>query len=166
MPHGLDTETQVFFYEQEFYVLSNFSAFQVEWRGVIFMTLEHAYHWMKFRHDENRSDLRYILYRIQKAKSAHDALREAKTNQALIRNDWRLPAPPVGREYRLVVMADLLHAKRTQHEYVARKLKETGDRELVENSWRDGFWGTGEDGKGENWMGRLWMEERERMNKE
>ena len=31
MNHKLDTDQQVFFYEQDFYVLSNFSAFRVKW---------------------------------------------------------------------------------------------------------------------------------------
>src|ERR1700723_138238 len=31
--HKLDTNTQVFFYEQDFYVLSNFSAFAIHWGG-------------------------------------------------------------------------------------------------------------------------------------
>ena len=34
--HGLDTETHVFFYEQDFYVLSNFSAFTLQWKGIRF----------------------------------------------------------------------------------------------------------------------------------
>ena len=46
--HGLDTEHEVFFYEQEFYVLSNFSAFSLMWQGHRFPTSEHAYHWEKF----------------------------------------------------------------------------------------------------------------------
>lgn len=48
MPHGLDTDKAVFFYEQEFYVFSNFSAFQILWAGISFPTSEHAYQWMKF----------------------------------------------------------------------------------------------------------------------
>jgi hypothetical protein len=46
--HKLDAETQVFFYEQEFYVLSNFSAFRLHWRGISFDTSEAAYQWEKF----------------------------------------------------------------------------------------------------------------------
>ena len=38
--HGLDTPQQVFFYEQDFYVLSNFSAFQINWGGETFATSE------------------------------------------------------------------------------------------------------------------------------
>jgi hypothetical protein len=48
MNHKLDTDNKVFFYEQEFYVLSNFSAFTLMWRGYRFDTSEAAYHWEKF----------------------------------------------------------------------------------------------------------------------
>jgi predicted NAD-dependent protein-ADP-ribosyltransferase YbiA (DUF1768 family) len=57
-------------------------------------------------------------------------------------------------------MRDILTAKADQHEYVRRKLLETGDRQLVENSWRDDFWGVGSNGNGQNQMGKLWMEVR------
>lgn len=40
--HGLDTENEVFFYEQDFYVLSNFSAFEILHRGRRFSTSEAA----------------------------------------------------------------------------------------------------------------------------
>jgi predicted NAD-dependent protein-ADP-ribosyltransferase YbiA (DUF1768 family) len=39
----------------------------------------------------------------------------------------------------------------------------TGDRELIEDSWRDSYWGWGEDHKGRNWLGKLWMEVREEL---
>jgi predicted NAD-dependent protein-ADP-ribosyltransferase YbiA (DUF1768 family) len=55
-------------------------------------------------------------------------------------------------------MRGILRAKAEQHEYVTRKLLATGDRRLVENSWRDDFWGWGPDRNGQNMLGRLWME--------
>lgn len=48
--------------------------------------------------------------------------------------------------------------KASAHEYVSRKLEQTGDRELVENSWRDAFWGWGPNRNGQNMLGKLWME--------
>lgn len=36
--------------------------------------------------------------------------------------------------------------------------KMTGDRELVEDSWRDDFWGWGPNRDGQNMLGKLWME--------
>lgn len=36
----------------------------------------------------------------------------------------------------------------------------TGDRELIEDSWRDDFWGWGPNRDGKNMLGKLWMEVR------
>jgi predicted NAD-dependent protein-ADP-ribosyltransferase YbiA (DUF1768 family) len=42
--------------------------------------------------------------------------------------------------------------------YVKKKLIESGDKELIENSWRDTYWGWGENRDGENHLGKIWME--------
>ena len=149
--HGLDTETHVFFYEQDFYVLSNFSAFNLERDGLTFPTSEHAYHYEKFAADEMgpRSD---VGYEIMVAPSAHEAFKIAERNRHLRRPDWD--------DVKVGIMRGILRAKAAQHEYVRRKLLATGDRTLVENSWRDDFWGWGADGCGHNMLGKLWMEVR------
>ncbi len=54
-------------------------------------------------------------------------------------------------------MLSILRVKAEQHEYVRRKLLETGDRQLVEGSWRDDFWGIGPNKDGQNMLGKLWM---------
>lgn len=144
--HKLDTDTHVFFYEQDFYVLSNFSAFKVRWNEVEFMTSEHAYHYAKFL----LPDLGPLRSEIMGAKSAHDAFKIAEANKASVRPDWLTS--------RVDVMRDILRAKVAQHEYVRRKLLATGDRELVEDSWRDSFWGWGPNRDGLNMLGKLWME--------
>jgi ribA/ribD-fused uncharacterized protein len=146
--HKLDTETQVFFYEQDFYVLSNFSAFQVVLEGHDFPTSEHAYHWFKF--DGIGQDGDDIADRIRLAPSAHEAFKIAERNKAFRRGDWD--------EMKTNVMARILRAKVSQHEYVHRKLLATGDRELIEDSWRDDFWGWGPNRDGQNMLGKLWME--------
>lgn len=140
----LDTEKQVFFYEQEFYVLSNFSAFNVYWYDVRFQTAEAAYHWTKF------PDYPDFRKRIVDAFSAHDAFKLAQQYKHLQRPDWD--------KVKVDIMRRILWAKALQHDYVRKKLMETGDRELIENSWRDSFWGWGEDRNGQNQLGKLWME--------
>jgi hypothetical protein len=60
-------------------------------------------------------------------------------------------------------MRCILCAKVEQHEYVRRKLLATGDRELVEDSWRDDFWGWGPTRQGQNMMGKLWMQIRHQL---
>jgi len=144
-----DTETQVFFYEQDFYVLSNFSAFSLYWKGFRFDTSEAAYHFEKFDHEENHR-ASTVAQDVLLSQSAHEAFKIAEINKALRRADW--DAVKVDR------MRQILRAKVGQHEYVLRKLLATGDRELVEDSWRDDFWGWGPNRDGQNMLGKLWME--------
>lgn len=144
--HRLDTDKAVFYYENEFYPLSSFSAFQLRWKGHTFMTLEHAYHWEKFPGPSE------ICVAILIATSAHEAFEIAQQFKDQQRPDWK--------DVRKPIMKAMMHAKADQHLYVAKKLEETGDRRLVEDSWRDSFWGWGPDHDGENWHGRLWEEVR------
>lgn len=142
--HGLDTETQVLFYERDFYVLSNFSAFTLHWCGIRFDTSEAAYHWMKFPAEPG------LRKRIIEAPSAHEAFKLAETFKSLRRPDWD--------DVKVDIMRKLLRIKADQHEYVKRKLLATGNRELIEDSWRDNFWGWGPNKDGQNMLGKLWME--------
>lgn len=142
--HGLDTQSQVFFYEQDFYVLSNFSAFQLKWRGEVFMTAEHAYHWEKF------PDHREYRDKIKDATSAHDAFTQAQRYRDYRYRYWD--------DIKVGIMRGIISAKAAQHPYVMKKLLDTGERTLIENSWRDDFWGWGPDQTGKNVLGQLWME--------
>lgn len=147
--HKLDTDEQVFFYEQDFYVLSNFSAFTLLWFGRRFDTSEAAYHWEKF---PERPDVRAG---ILGASSAHEAFKIAEAYKAARRPDWD--------EVKVDIMRSILMAKTSQHEYVRRKLLATGDRELIEDSWRDCFWGWGPNKDGKNMLGELWMDIRDEL---
>jgi hypothetical protein len=149
--HGLDTSERVRFYENEFYPLSNFSAFSVVWKGIRFATSEAVYHWEKF---ESNPDLRFS---IENAPSAHEALKLAEEHKAERRSDWD--------KVKVGIMGQILREKFRQHEYVRRKLMETGSRELVEDSWRDDFWGWGPMHNGQNMMGKLWMTIRDEVRR-
>lgn len=149
--HGLDTAERVCFYEQDFYVLSNFSAFEVVWAGFTFKTSEHLYHWLRFA-TSDEPEAEQIAAVVFNAPSAHEAFKTAQEHKPLQRHDW-----DDGKVY---TMKRVLRAKAEQHEYVRRKLLATGDRELVENSWRDDFWGWGPNRDGQNMLGKLWMEVR------
>lgn len=143
----LDTEGAVFFYEQDHYYLSNFSAFAIEWMGQLYPTAEHAYQAEKFR-GTSQSVRDLILV----ARSAHEAFKLAEFHRNARRREW--DGVKVG------VMRQILREKVEQHGYVSRKLEETGNRELIENSWRDDYWGWGPDRKGMNMLGTLWMQVR------
>ena len=149
----LDTENQVFFYEQEFYVLSNFSSFTVDYNGDVFPSTEHLYHYLKFVYHASvnilRSNLINIKYDIIRTRSAHEAFKLAQAKKEFVDPEWSL--------IKFRKMLGILRLKVEQHEYVKKKLLETGDRELIENSWRDDVWGWGENRKGQNALGKLWM---------
>lgn len=148
--HGLDTATRVCFYEQDFYVLSNFSAFAIRLpNGLMFPTSEHAYHWMKFRGAPSIQDM------IYNAPSAHEAFKIAERCKAFRDEYWD--------SMKDSVMLDTLRLKVQQHAYVHSKLLATGNRELVENSWRDDYWGWGPNKNGQNMLGKLWMKLRDEL---
>lgn len=149
-PHSLDTADRVCFYEQEFYPLSNFSAFSLHWHGWRFDTSEAAYHWEKFPSAGQGCAENGIARMIRLATSAHEAFKIAECNAQWRCSNWDV--------IKVAVMRRILRAKADQHEYVRRKLLETGDRSLVENSWRDSFWGWGPNCDGQNMLGKLWME--------
>jgi ribA/ribD-fused uncharacterized protein len=130
--HKLDTQDHVFFYENDFYVLSNFSAFQLDWKGHLFPTSEHAYQWEKFS-QTSYAFSPTVGFAIMSARSAHVAFKLAQEHR-----DKRSPG---WDQRKLDLMREILRAKANQHEYVHRKLLATGDRELIEDSWRDDFWG-------------------------
>jgi len=147
--HGFDNEKQIFFYEQEFYVFSNFSSFKLRWKGFDWMTSEHIYHSEKFNDSK-------LIEQLKETRSAHDAMKLAYANRENYKKDWD--------DIKLKVMKDILRAKVEQHPYVKKKLLESGDKELIENSWRDSYWGWGANKDGENHLGKLWMEVRAELN--
>lgn len=142
-----DTSDAVFFYEQDFYVLSNFSAFTVAIFSRVFPTAEHAYHYAKFL-DVPGEDAAKVRAAIAQASSAHSAYTIARTYDDVVREDWG--------DCRDSVMREIVEAKAVQHEYVMRKLMTTGRRRLIEDSWRDDYWGWGPDRKGLNRLGEIW----------
>ncbi len=133
---------RILFYEGTRYFLSNFSSFKVRWRGVDWMTSEHAYQAAKFDDPE-------IFELIKNAPSAHDTKKIAHANVAKVVIGWN--------EMKVGIMEEILRAKLAQHPYIQKKLRESGSREIIENSPTDSFWGRGPDWKGKNWLGKLWM---------
>jgi len=140
-----NNQEPIFFYEHEYYVFSNFSSFALEWKGELWMTAEHAYHSEKFVDIELKEGIR-------KARSAHDAMKLAYANKDKYLKNWD--------DIKLEVTKRILLAKVAQHPYVKKKLLQSGDRMLVEDSWRDAYWGWGPNKDGENHLGKLWMEVR------
>jgi ribA/ribD-fused uncharacterized protein len=133
----------VFFYEPEFYMLSNFSAHAFFFKGIFYPTAEHAYQAGKFHDEHDKAH-------IQGAISPSIAKKRSKSRQA----DIGLRCTP---EFKLQLMEDVLWAKIRVHREVRDTLLATGDREIIENSPTDSFWGWGPDRQGQNHLGKIWM---------
>ncbi|MFA5010086.1 MAG: NADAR family protein [Patescibacteria group bacterium] len=132
------------FYEREFYVFSNFSSFQVEWHGRLWPTSEHAYQAAHFFDTAPE-----LVEQIFHAKSAHEAFKIAKTNADKAPANWE--------DIKVGIMEDICKHKLLQHRYIQRKLLQTGDLPLVEDSPADPCWGWGKDRQGRNELGKVWM---------
>jgi ribA/ribD-fused uncharacterized protein len=89
--------------------------------------------------------------KIRLQSTAHQAKQLARSHPQgkTIRVDW--DAVKDG------IMLKGLIAKFKQHKDLARLLIDTGDAELCESSFYDGYWGWGRDKKGQNKMGKLLM---------
>lgn len=138
------------FYEREFYMFSNFSSFQVEWRGRVWSTSEHAYQAARFF-----DSAPHIAEQIMTARSAHDAYRLAQRYKEQQQAHWN--------QVETTVMYDICRHKLLQHEYIQQHLLSTNNERLVEDSPKDAFWGWGPHREGRNELGKIWMKLREEL---
>lgn len=138
------------FYEREYYTFSNFSSFAIEWKGRLWPTSEHAYQAAHFI--ETDPDL---FDQIVKARSAHEAYKITKANGDKAPKNWH--------EIKPTVMEEIVRLKLEQNPYVKKKLLESGDLMLVEDSPKDDFWGWSKDHKGRNELGKIWMKLRDEL---
>ena len=132
------------FYPREFYPLDNFSSFKVEWNGYLYASLEEAYQAASFMGSDEE-----LVEKVKKSHSADEAQRIAYANRDKQRTDWN--------EVKLEIMEELLRLKVEQNPYVKKKLLQTENYLIVEDSPKDSYWGWGEDRQGENHLGKLWM---------
>lgn len=138
------------FYPREFYPFDNFSSFKVEWNGYLFASVEEAYQAASFMGSDEE-----LVEKIKKSHSADEAQRIAYANRDKRREDWD--------DVKVSIMEELLRLKIEQNPYVKKKLLQTGDYMIVEDSPKDDFWGWGPNRNGQNNLGKLWMKLREEL---
>ena len=138
------------FYPREFYTFDNFSSFKVEWNGYLFASVEEAYQAASFMGSDEE-----LVEKIKKSHSADEAQRIAYANRDKRREDWD--------DVKISIMEELLRLKIEQNPYVKKKLLQTEDYMIVEDSPKDDFWGWGSNRNGQNNLGKLWMKLREEL---
>jgi len=82
-PQEPSLEGSIFFYPPEYYVFDNFSSFQVEYKGKVYPTSEHAYQSSQFVNTDKE-----LAERIRNAKSAHEAFKLAEANKDKREKNW------------------------------------------------------------------------------
>ena len=139
------------------YVLADLSSFAYDpflFGGVVYATVEHAFHAHKCRQAAHLFDSRNPLY------IGDDPLVAKRTGGRkyfeqhgyTLRSDWDT--------FRVDLMGDLLNARTLQCPKSHNALKLTGDRQLVHAGFRiDKFWGV-QRGGGANMHGKLLMQAR------
>jgi ribA/ribD-fused uncharacterized protein len=131
---------------------SAYSAHAIERDGVLYPTVEHAYHCARYS-DRSMSE---------EIRSARSPLQAWEISQ---RYKDRQSAGFVERK--VSVMEELFRLKLAQHDDVRRALLDSGDIEIrkhiTSGPRADGFWDDGEDGTGENMAGKIWMRLREEL---
>ena len=135
------------FYPREFYPLDNFSSFKVKVNGYLYSSLEEAFQSMLFLPDHKE-----ISEQIKNSYSAHEAQKIMHENINKLK---------YSNKEKLVLMEKLLRLKLEQNPYVLKKLLETKNYTIMEDSPKDNYWGCGINREGENNLGKLWMKLRE-----
>ncbi len=150
---------------EHFGFLSNFAEAPFELDGQIWPTVEHYYQAQKSNNDQYREAISKALtpgrakrlgdhYTDKPRKYRKQSL--FRDNPDLLRDDWN-------DDLKLAIMERSLREKFTQNAEIGRKLVQTADADLIEDSTRDSFWGIGEDGSGANHLGRLLMKIRSEL---
>ncbi len=131
-------------FQGEYRFLSNFWPATVEFEGLTYPTVEHAYQSAKTLDTSERK-------RIAAMKTPEEAKRAGRALKQ--REDWE--------KVKFDVMETCVRYKFAHHDDLRAKLLATGDAELIEgNNWGDKIWGQ-VDGVGENRLGKILMKVRD-----
>lgn len=130
-----------------YFWLSNFYYSYIEYKGIIYRSVEHAYQASKFTNEKTKEFIRSTATpAIAKRSGRHFSYQ--------IREDWE--------DVKLSIMLELVR-KKFSIPKLRRKLLETGNSHIQEgNWWGDEFWGVNlRTGKGLNHLGKILMLVRE-----
>lgn len=135
-------------FQNEYRFLSNFFPCRIDWEGITYPSVEHAYQASKTLDQKERRQITN-LPTPGKAKRAGQKLK--------IRPDWE--------EVKIPVMESLVCQKFTRHSSLKRLLLATENQEIQEgNTWNDTFWGISlSTSEGRNELGKILMRVRREL---
>jgi len=126
--------------------LSNFWLVNIEYEGLTYPTVEHAY-------QASKTDDRQLREKIRDSKSPGAAKRLGRTIH--ITENWH--------RRRFPIMIILVRQKFLQNKSLGKALFDTKNERLIEgNNWGDEYWGVCS-GRGQNNLGKILMNIREEL---
>lgn len=168
---------QVLFYKsgEPYYEFSNFykpTTLTID--GKSWPTTEHYFQAMKFYNPSSKRDMEYVNIIQLTDGPMKAAILGRQKEKGGFAGDWKVNKETdtrtlntVIKEYsdvklrsdwddvKVDIMRKALTAKFTQNADLAKLLKETGGKMLIESSPKDKWWGWGRDKKGLNMLGKL-----------
>lgn len=124
---------------------SNMHPTPIFYQGREWPTVEHAYQASKFLRIDSREKIRACASPMA---AAYEGRRLPD-----MREDWDIVREPI--------MDMMLALKTAQHASIRALLQSTGNRLIVELSYKDPYWGSREDLSGLNRLGVKWMQRRD-----
>ncbi len=115
------------------------------------LTVEHYYQTMKFEGSEYQKT-------ILDATSAEQAKTLGKVRFKKKRKDFK--------QVKNTLMIRAVYIQAKTHPLIAKRILETGQVKLVENSQFDYYWGCGRDHRGDNHYGKTLMQVRDKLYQE
>ena len=137
------------YYETSNFCFSNFSAHTVEFGGIKYSTVEHAYHAQKFTDT-------LLIDQIRDCGSPLEAWELSRQLKPRVREGWD--------SVKVDILTEIIRSKADQHQEVRDALLATGTEEIIEINPNDSFWGNGPDGNGQNNTGKILMKVREELS--
>lgn len=143
----------IYFYKEygELGYLANYSNHGFELNGKYWPTVEHFYQAQKFENIE-------IQEKIRNAPTPKIASSIGRDRNNKLRENWS--------EIKRDIMLEGVLAKFRAHPDILKKLLDTGEEEIIENTDIDYYWGCGENKIGRNEFGKILVKARTILREE
>lgn len=143
----------IYFYKQygPLGYLATYSEHGFVKNGIYWKTSEHYYQAQKFDDDK----VRQMIINAETPKIASTIGRD---KQFKLREDWE--------EVKQKIMFDAVYYKFKAHPDICKKLLETGNEEIIEETVKENYWGCGPNKDGQNNYGKILIKVREVLRKE
>lgn len=140
----------IYFYKEfgELGYLASYSDYGFLKDGVYWKTIEHYYQAHKFEDQK-------VIDKIIDAETPKIASEIGRDRKYAIKENWE--------EIKIDIMFDAVLAKFMAHPNLAKKLLDTGDEEIIEETTKEDFWGCGPKKNGKNMYGKILCKVRDEL---